>query len=91
MTLRELIAAQQAGEDDVLLTPRQVATLIGEPYDRIRRWVYVDKSMPSVPYGPHRRKMVLASVVIEMFCPHRRPVRVLPSHLRPCGSRVSSL
>jgi hypothetical protein len=89
MTLRDLEDRAARGEDDLLLTLRQVANMTGTRYETVRNW-RKDGSIPVVLWGPHRKPRVQASVVLEMFCPHQaapRPVRVVPSHLRPCGPR----
>lgn len=75
MTLRDLIDEAARGEEGPPLTPRQVADVTGERLATVRRWIYIDHVLATVEYGPYRRKAVLRSVILELFCPQQRSAR----------------
>ena len=95
MTLREL-ADELAGGTERLLTLQEVAATTGESYHLVRQWVYTDKVLPTVLYGPKRRRRVRAVVVLQLFAPHLlappepppRPVSYMPSPMRRCNPMV---
>jgi hypothetical protein len=67
-SLVELAARAQRGEPDVLLTLRQAAEVTATPYNTIRRWVYIDRVLPTVPVGPFCQPRIPASALVGIFC-----------------------
>jgi hypothetical protein len=76
-SLRELAELVRRG-DDPLLTIREVAALTDTPRSTLKRWIYTDRELATVPYGPTCRPRIHASVVIRFFYQSQdAPVRII--------------